>query len=316
MSVLSPPAALACPHPQASNPAASARWPPRSQSPSSSSSRRADYPPAPSSTMPAAPRLGTRSREPAAALPITPPIIHRQMTFAIITPALIVGGFAERMKFSAMLVFMSAWSLLVYCPVAHSVWFTNGDAGDARNGWMTYGRLYRKKLGDGHEARGLLLLLMMISSHLSHNAALLLPLRCLLCTFPRPGEAGNGKPRRGSLLTIRRSLAFPPRFCPRSSAPASSTLPAAPWCTSTAGPRRSSPRWCSGSATGSPRAPLNPTTSASRSSGRRCSGSDGAWRACATPRTASGLPPSRLPSAEKGGAAAHRTSGAEDDLSE
>jgi Amt family ammonium transporter len=42
-----------------------------------------------------------------------------QMTFAIITPALIVGAFAERMRFSAMLLFTSLWVLLVYAPVAH-----------------------------------------------------------------------------------------------------------------------------------------------------------------------------------------------------
>ena len=45
-----------------------------------------------------------------------------QLTFAIITPALIVGGFAERMRFSAVLLFTGAWSLLVYAPVAHWVW--------------------------------------------------------------------------------------------------------------------------------------------------------------------------------------------------
>ena len=45
-----------------------------------------------------------------------------QMTFAIITPALIVGAFAERMRFSAMLMFTSLWLLLVYAPVAHWVW--------------------------------------------------------------------------------------------------------------------------------------------------------------------------------------------------
>jgi Amt family ammonium transporter len=49
-----------------------------------------------------------------------------QMTFAIITPALIVGAFAERMKFSAMLVFMALWFTLVYTPVAHMVWGGNG----------------------------------------------------------------------------------------------------------------------------------------------------------------------------------------------
>jgi len=45
-----------------------------------------------------------------------------QMTFAIITPALIAGAFAERMKFSAMLWFMGLWSILVYAPIAHWVW--------------------------------------------------------------------------------------------------------------------------------------------------------------------------------------------------
>jgi Amt family ammonium transporter len=45
-----------------------------------------------------------------------------QMTFAIITPALIAGAFAERMKFSAMMWFMGLWLVLVYCPIAHWVW--------------------------------------------------------------------------------------------------------------------------------------------------------------------------------------------------
>ena len=45
-----------------------------------------------------------------------------QMTFAIITPALIAGALADRMKFSAFLTYMGAWLLLVYCPVAHWVW--------------------------------------------------------------------------------------------------------------------------------------------------------------------------------------------------
>jgi Amt family ammonium transporter len=45
-----------------------------------------------------------------------------QMTFAIITPALIAGAFADRMKFSAMCIFMVLWSLVVYAPIAHWVW--------------------------------------------------------------------------------------------------------------------------------------------------------------------------------------------------
>ncbi|HEX4882265.1 MAG TPA: ammonium transporter [Porticoccaceae bacterium] len=49
-----------------------------------------------------------------------------QMTFAIITPALIVGAFAERMKFSAMLWFMALWFTIVYAPTAHMVWSGNG----------------------------------------------------------------------------------------------------------------------------------------------------------------------------------------------
>ncbi len=49
-----------------------------------------------------------------------------QMTFAIITPALIVGAFAERMKFSAMMIFMAAWLVLVYAPICHMVWSGDG----------------------------------------------------------------------------------------------------------------------------------------------------------------------------------------------
>lgn len=49
-----------------------------------------------------------------------------QMTFAAITPALIVGSFAERMKFSALVMFMLLWLPLVYCPIAHMVWYWPG----------------------------------------------------------------------------------------------------------------------------------------------------------------------------------------------
>jgi Amt family ammonium transporter len=49
-----------------------------------------------------------------------------QLTFAIITPALIAGAFAERMKFSAMLLFIGLWSLAVYAPIAHWVWGPKG----------------------------------------------------------------------------------------------------------------------------------------------------------------------------------------------
>ena len=53
-----------------------------------------------------------------------------QATFAIITPALIVGAFAERMKFSALLIFSSLWLLFVYAPIAHMVW-----GGGVLGGW-------------------------------------------------------------------------------------------------------------------------------------------------------------------------------------
>ncbi|NNM83488.1 MAG: ammonium transporter [Burkholderiales bacterium] len=49
-----------------------------------------------------------------------------QMTFAIITPALMTGAFADRMKFSAMLIFITVWSLAVYSPIAHWVWEPSG----------------------------------------------------------------------------------------------------------------------------------------------------------------------------------------------
>jgi Amt family ammonium transporter len=49
-----------------------------------------------------------------------------QLMFAIITPALIVGAIAERMKFSAIMAFIAAWMLVVYFPLAHMVWGVDG----------------------------------------------------------------------------------------------------------------------------------------------------------------------------------------------
>ena len=49
-----------------------------------------------------------------------------QLTFAIITPALIAGAFAERMKFSAMMWFMGIWSVVIYAPIAHMMWEPSG----------------------------------------------------------------------------------------------------------------------------------------------------------------------------------------------
>jgi len=56
-----------------------------------------------------------------------------QMTFAIITPALIAGAFAERMKFSAMLWFIGLWAVAVYTPVAHWVWGPDGFLNSSNN---------------------------------------------------------------------------------------------------------------------------------------------------------------------------------------
>jgi Amt family ammonium transporter len=55
------------------------------------------------------------------------------MTFAIITPALICGAFADRMKFSAMLWFMGIWAIVVYAPVAHWVWGPDGFMNSANS---------------------------------------------------------------------------------------------------------------------------------------------------------------------------------------
>jgi len=58
-----------------------------------------------------------------------------QLTFAIITPALVIGAFAERVRFGAMLVFSVLWLLIVYCPIAHWVW---GDGWLMKRGLMDF----------------------------------------------------------------------------------------------------------------------------------------------------------------------------------
>ena len=89
-----------------------------------------------------------------------------QMTFAIITPALIAGAFADRMKFSAMMVFTGLWSVLVYSPVAHWVWSPLGwinalGAADFAGGTVVHinagiaglvcALVLGKRLGYGHD---------------------------------------------------------------------------------------------------------------------------------------------------------------------
>ena len=68
---------------------------------------------------------GAPDPEYAATIPLQTFMVY-QLMFAIITPALISGAFAERMKFSAMVLFTILWSLLVYCPMAHMVWGKGG----------------------------------------------------------------------------------------------------------------------------------------------------------------------------------------------
>ena len=60
-----------------------------------------------------------------------------QLMFAIITPALIVGAIAERMKFSALMAFMTAWMFLVYFPMAHAIWGITGDMNGVWNAKAT-----------------------------------------------------------------------------------------------------------------------------------------------------------------------------------
>jgi Amt family ammonium transporter len=67
----------------------------------------------------------TPDKDYAATIPLQTYMIY-QLMFAIITPALITGAFAERMKFSAMLVFMVLWAICVYSPMAHMVWGVGG----------------------------------------------------------------------------------------------------------------------------------------------------------------------------------------------
>ena len=84
-----------------------------------------------------------------------------QMTFAIITPALITGAFADRMKFSALMWFAGAWVLVVYAPITHWVWGGGflGDAGvlDFAGGMNPRGASPEGEAlmvdGDGHPAR-------------------------------------------------------------------------------------------------------------------------------------------------------------------
>jgi Amt family ammonium transporter len=99
-----------------------------------------------------------------------------QMTFAIITPALIIGGFAERMKFSAVMIFSALWLLLVYVPVTHWVW---------GGGWLA-------QLGLLDFAGGTVV-------HITAGAAALV---CALVVGPRRGFPVTAMPPHNLTMTV------------------------------------------------------------------------------------------------------------------
>jgi len=100
-----------------------------------------------------------------------------QLTFIIITPALIVGAFAERMKFSAMLLFCVLWATVVYLPVVHWVW--------AENGWLF-------KLGLIDFAGGTVV-------HITAGVAALV---CAVVMGPRKGFGTSAMPPHNMTLTV------------------------------------------------------------------------------------------------------------------
>ena len=67
-----------------------------------------------------------------------PTVLHAafQMTFAVITPALMIGAFAERMKFSAVLVFSTVWLVVVYLPICHMTWAGDGALFGTGESWI------------------------------------------------------------------------------------------------------------------------------------------------------------------------------------
>src|SRR6185436_19859028 len=99
-----------------------------------------------------------------------------QLTFAIITPALVVGAFAERIRFGGMLLFCVLWMLVVHCPVAHWVW---GD------GWL-------QKQGVMDFAGGTVV-------HLNAGAAALI---CALALGKRKGFPEAGMPPHNMTMTV------------------------------------------------------------------------------------------------------------------
>ena len=74
-----------------------------------------------------------------------------QMTFACITPALIVGAFAERMRFSALILFIVLWMTVIYFPIAHMVWYNAGPDGFAKGALVA--KLFEGSAGRSRRSR-------------------------------------------------------------------------------------------------------------------------------------------------------------------
>ena len=105
-----------------------------------------------------------------------------QLMFAIITPALIVGSIAERMKFSAVMLFVGLWMLLVYFPMAHMVWGSNG----LMNGWSADSSIKAIDFAGGtvvHMASGwsALVLCLLIGPRVGFGKEKLAPHSMVLC---------------------------------------------------------------------------------------------------------------------------------------
>jgi Amt family ammonium transporter len=125
--------------------------------------------------------VGNAPCEYAPTIPHTTWMVY-QMMFAIITPALICGAYAERMKFSGMLIFSSVWLLVVYCPMAHMVW----GKGGLFNAWMG-GRIGAMDFAGGTVV------------HISSGVSALV---CALTLGKRRGYGEQGMPPHSVVLSV------------------------------------------------------------------------------------------------------------------
>jgi Amt family ammonium transporter len=134
-----------------------------------------------------------------------------QLMFAIITPALIVGAIAERMKFSALMLFMVGWMFLVYFPMAHAIW---GITGDMNGVWNAKASIKAIDFAGGtvvHMTSGwsALLLCLILGPRIGFGKKSMAPRSMVLCAIGTGMlwvgwygfDAGSARP---SLLTVLR----------------------------------------------------------------------------------------------------------------